>query len=215
MAAPPMWEHLALLGTFGVGAFLMRGAGCTINDILDKDFDSKVERTKTRPLASGALTRKQVSLFIPWSVVLQLIGGNPPVCAGGGIPGRAADGGARVSTHPQPALNWGGRGLVGPRRHLSPHEAHHLLATGLPRVLTPTVMHHIGLVLMCCGAYGRLTFNYGAILGWTAATGGFDPSVVLPLYTSGICWTLIYDTIYAHQARLHLHLKLITSRNRD
>jgi len=61
LAAPPLWDHLALLTTFGVGAFLMRGAGCTVNDILDKNFDAKVERTKTRPLASGALSRKQVS----------------------------------------------------------------------------------------------------------------------------------------------------------
>lgn len=45
----------------------------------------------------------------------------------------------------------------------------------------------------------RLTFNYGAILGWTAATGEFNPAVVAPLYASGICWTLVYDTIYAHQ----------------
>ena len=59
-----MWEHLALLGTFGVGAFLMRGAGCTINDILDRDFDARVERTKSRPIASGALTRKQVPVCV-------------------------------------------------------------------------------------------------------------------------------------------------------
>lgn len=44
-----------------------------------------------------------------------------------------------------------------------------------------------------------LTFNYGTILGWTAATNGLDPLVVVPLYASGICWTLVYDTIYAHQ----------------
>lgn len=63
MAGPPLGDHLMLLGTFGLGAFLMRGAGCTINDILDKDFDARVERTKSRPLASGALTRKQVTIF--------------------------------------------------------------------------------------------------------------------------------------------------------
>ncbi|HAU28529.1 MAG TPA: 4-hydroxybenzoate octaprenyltransferase [Rhodospirillaceae bacterium] len=38
---------------FTVGAFLMRGAGCVINDILDRDIDRKVERTAQRPLASG------------------------------------------------------------------------------------------------------------------------------------------------------------------
>ena len=45
-----------LLGQFAIGALAMRGAGCTINDMWDKDFDKHVERTKTRPLASGKLS---------------------------------------------------------------------------------------------------------------------------------------------------------------
>ena len=48
-------------------------------------------------------------------------------------------------------------------------------------------------------AYLGLTFNWGALLGWAAVRGGLDLSVVLPLYLSGVCWTLVYDTIYAHQ----------------
>jgi 4-hydroxybenzoate polyprenyltransferase len=40
-----------MLGLFGLGAFVMRGAGCTINDLWDKDLDNKVARTKTQPLA--------------------------------------------------------------------------------------------------------------------------------------------------------------------
>ncbi|KAF6129467.1 coenzyme Q2, polyprenyltransferase [Phyllostomus discolor] len=43
------------------------------------------------------------------------------------------------------------------------------------------------------------TFNWGALLGWSAVKGSCDPSVCLPLYFSGIMWTLIYDTIYAYQ----------------
>ncbi len=39
-----------LLGLFATGAFIMRGAGCTINDMWDKDFDSKVKRTQFRPI---------------------------------------------------------------------------------------------------------------------------------------------------------------------
>lgn len=49
---PDFW----LLTLFGAGSFFMRGAGCIINDMWDKDFDKKVERTKLRPLASGELT---------------------------------------------------------------------------------------------------------------------------------------------------------------
>ena len=44
-----------------------------------------------------------------------------------------------------------------------------------------------------------LTFNWGAILGWTAVNNSIDLGVVLPLYMSSIMWTLAYDTIYAHQ----------------
>ncbi|XP_012371718.1 arachidonate 12-lipoxygenase, epidermal-type-like [Octodon degus] len=44
-----------------------------------------------------------------------------------------------------------------------------------------------------------LTFNWGALLGWSAVKGSGDPSVCLPLYFAGVMWTLIYDTIYAHQ----------------
>ena len=39
-----------------IGAFLMRGAGCTWNDILDKDFDKLVERTRSRPIPAGQIT---------------------------------------------------------------------------------------------------------------------------------------------------------------
>ncbi|KAH1199539.1 4-hydroxybenzoate polyprenyltransferase, mitochondrial [Glycine max] len=48
-------------------------------------------------------------------------------------------------------------------------------------------------------AFLGLTFNWGALLGWAAIKGSLDPSIVLPLYASGVFWTLVYDTIYAHQ----------------
>eukprot|EP00968_Pinguiococcus_pyrenoidosus_P029202 scaffold8404_cov305-Pinguiococcus_pyrenoidosus.AAC.2 len=53
--AAPMGDlpDFSLLGLFTVGAFIMRGAGCTVNDMWDKDFDKNVARTVTRPLASG------------------------------------------------------------------------------------------------------------------------------------------------------------------
>jgi len=44
-----------------------------------------------------------------------------------------------------------------------------------------------------------LTFNWGAFMGWAAAYGDIRPDVVMPLYFSGVCWTLVYDTLYAHQ----------------
>jgi 4-hydroxybenzoate polyprenyltransferase len=44
-----------------------------------------------------------------------------------------------------------------------------------------------------------LAFNYGALLGWAAVQGSCDWSVVLPLYAAGVSWTIVYDTLYAHQ----------------
>ena len=53
---------LNILGIFILGTFLMRSAGCAINDIADRNFDKYVERTKTRPLASGRLSLKEALL---------------------------------------------------------------------------------------------------------------------------------------------------------
>lgn len=53
-----------LLGLFGVGALVMRGAGCTINDMWDRRLDRLVERTKGRPLASDRLTLRQALIFL-------------------------------------------------------------------------------------------------------------------------------------------------------
>ena len=55
------------LTLFFLGSVLMRSAGCIVNDILDKEFDSKVFRTKNRPIASGNIT---VNLAIIYSLVL-------------------------------------------------------------------------------------------------------------------------------------------------
>lgn len=46
-----------------------------------------------------------------------------------------------------------------------------------------------------------LTFNWGALLGYAAVQGHCDWGICLPLYVSGVAWTLVYDTIYAHQVR--------------
>ena len=49
---------------FSIGAFVMRGAGCAYNDIVDKDFDAKVERTALRPIPSGQLSLRQAWIFL-------------------------------------------------------------------------------------------------------------------------------------------------------
>lgn len=58
------WPNLFLLIVFSLGVFVMRSAGCVINDIADMKVDSKVERTKNRPLVSGLISKEEaVSLF--------------------------------------------------------------------------------------------------------------------------------------------------------
>ena len=54
-----------------LGAIAMRGAGCVYNDIVDRDLDAQVERTRNRPLASGAVSLKAAWI---WLVALCLIG---------------------------------------------------------------------------------------------------------------------------------------------
>lgn len=154
-ADPGCLPDLRMLTLFGVGALLMRGAGCTINDMWDKDFDKKVSRTATRPIASGDITRFQALVFLGGQLSLAL--------------------GVLLS------LNYYSIALG---------------AASLSLVVTYPLMKRITywpqFIL-------GLTFNWGALLGWSAVKGSCDWSVCLPLYVSGVMWTLIYDTIYAHQ----------------
>lgn len=78
----PLTTPLTYISLFGLGALVMRGAGCTINDMWDKDLDKGVgtcqpvyplvrrcssmrpERTKTRPLAAGDITPTQAFAFL-------------------------------------------------------------------------------------------------------------------------------------------------------
>lgn len=64
------WPTLLRLFVFSLGALLMRGVGCTFNDIFDRNFDSKVERTRFRPLTSGQLSLKNALYFVLGQLVL-------------------------------------------------------------------------------------------------------------------------------------------------
>jgi len=57
---PSLW-HIVL---FFIGAFAMRGAGCTWNDLVDRDLDTKVERTRSRPIPSKQVTVAQATVFM-------------------------------------------------------------------------------------------------------------------------------------------------------
>ncbi|MBN9587379.1 MAG: 4-hydroxybenzoate polyprenyltransferase [Alphaproteobacteria bacterium 64-11] len=58
------WQDVWYLVLFAVGALVMRGAGCTFNDIIDRKIDAQVARTRGRPIASGAVSVTQAAAFL-------------------------------------------------------------------------------------------------------------------------------------------------------
>jgi len=58
------WRDLWIALACAVGAFLMRGAGCTWNDITDREFDAQVARTRSRPIPSGQVSAKQAAVWM-------------------------------------------------------------------------------------------------------------------------------------------------------
>jgi len=145
-----------LLFLFAVGAVAMRGAGCTYNDLVDREIDAKVARTRSRPLPSGQVSPRAATIFM---LALCLIGL------------------AVLLSFNGPTI-WLGLGV-------------------LPIVaLYPFVKRFSYWPQAVLG----LAFNWGALLGWPAALGRLDwPAIVL--YAGAVCWTIGYDTIYAHQDR--------------
>ncbi|MBF0447703.1 MAG: 4-hydroxybenzoate octaprenyltransferase [Magnetococcales bacterium] len=79
---PALWslvaasvEHLdwLFLGIFALGSFVMRSAGCVINDIADRHFDPHVQRTKERPLAAGRISLLQAFFLLFFLLILALV----------------------------------------------------------------------------------------------------------------------------------------------
>jgi len=147
-------EMLRLVVLFTLGALVMRGAGCTVNDLWDRDLDKKVARTALRPIASGqvspfaALVFLVAQLSVGLAILLQLN-----------------------------LVSW----AVG--------------ASVLVLVFTYPLAKR---VTDWPQAVLGLTFNWGALLGYTAVTETIAPAAILA-YAAGFFWTLGYDTIYAHQ----------------
>jgi len=71
LARPGAHEAVWLVALFALGSVVMRGAGCVVNDMWDRDMDRLVTRTAGRPLASGALRMRQAAVFL---MVLLAIG---------------------------------------------------------------------------------------------------------------------------------------------
>lgn len=71
LLAGGMWTHWSLILWLLLGSIAMRGAGCVYNDIVDRDLDAKVARTRSRPLVSGAVS---LTAAWVWLIALCLIG---------------------------------------------------------------------------------------------------------------------------------------------
>jgi len=155
LAAPPGgFPSLRLLVLFAIGALVMRGAGCTINDMADREFDRKVTRTAVRPLASGAVSMRGAFAFLALQLLIGLV-------------------------------------IL---LQLSPLA----IALGVGSLALVVTYPFMKRVTYWPQAFLGLTFNWGALMGYAAAENRLDAGPLL-LYGAGIAWTLVYDTIYAHQ----------------
>jgi 4-hydroxybenzoate polyprenyltransferase len=158
----PCWWGLALAGSqdlllyllFGAGALAMRGAGCTLNDIVDRDIDGRIARTADRPLPAGDVTVRQAVIFMGLQC---LVGLAVLLCLGA-----------------------------------------HAILLGVLVLAIVAIYPFMKRITWWPQLFLGLAFNWGALMGWAAVTGGTAwPSLLL--YAGGIAWTLGYDTIYAHQ----------------
>ncbi len=68
-----LWPALDTIFLFSIGAMVMRGAGCTLNDIVDREFDAAVARTAGRPLPSGQVSLMQALLFLAAQAAIGLV----------------------------------------------------------------------------------------------------------------------------------------------
>lgn len=146
---------LRALALFLAGAIVMRGAGCTWNDITDRDFDAQVARTRSRPIPSGQVSVRAAKIFLIALLALGFV----------------------------ILIQFDIRTII-------------IGASSLGLVALYPFMKR---VTYWPQFFLGLAFNWSALTGWPAATGGGFGLPALLLYAGGIFWTLAYDTIYAHQ----------------
>lgn len=150
LKALPAWWIFVL---FAIGAVIMRGAGCVLNDIADRDIDSKVDRTLERPLPSGQVTLFQTVAFMGFLLLIGLV----------------------ILLQ----FNW------------------FTVWLGASSLILVAIYPFMKRITYWPQLFLGLAFNWGALVGWSAVTGNLHPAAAA-LYVGGICWTIGYDTIYAH-----------------
>lgn len=154
IAAGNGWPNPWHLVLFLVGAVAMRGAGCTYNDIVDVDIDGQVERTRSRPIPAGQVSKLQAKAFL----VIQALVGLAVLLQFNAFS----------------------------------------IALGIASLLPVAIYPFMKRITNWPQLFLGFAFSWGALMGWAAVFGSLSWAPVL-LYAGGICWTIGYDTIYAHQ----------------
>ena len=142
---------------FVLGSILMRGAGCTWNDLLDKKYDAKVKRTKDRPLAANTVSINSAIIFLFLQLFFSLL-------------------------------------ILMQFNYLT-------IFIGFLSIVPIIIYPFMKRVTWWPQLFLGLTFNWGAILGWTSITNEISYHCII-LYIGCIFWTIGYDTIYAHQDKV-------------
>lgn len=152
-----------------LGSILMRGAGCTYNDIVDRNFDARVARTRGRPIPSGQVTVKQAWIFCVIQLVLALV-----VLL------------AICLIHPLATT------LGGNYARFNSFAA--LIAVG--SLFFVALYPFMKRVTWWPQAWLGLTFNWGVLFGFAAVTARLGTAAGL-FYAGCFFWTIGYDTLYA------------------
>ncbi|WP_295173948.1 UbiA family prenyltransferase [uncultured Brevundimonas sp.] len=186
--APGLYDLWLFVG-FGIGACLMRAAGCAFNDIVDRDFDAQVARTAQRPIPSGRISVKQAWAFVVGCSLISLLIllTLPTVAIGLGVGSLGLVAAypfmKRITWWPQAWLgltfNWGA--LMGFAAALPLAAAALLLPADLAGEFRPFLW------------FPASDSGHTIALAWQA----YLPAVLL--WIGGVFWTLGYDTIYALQ----------------
>ena len=142
---------------FIIGSIVMRGAGCTWNDYLDKHYDAKVERTKNRPLAANKISENKALIFLFIQLVIGFL-------------------------------------ILIQFNKLT-------ILIGVFSIIPITIYPLMKRITWWPQLFLGITFNWGALLGWTAMTNNISIYSIV-LYIGCVFWTIGYDTIYAHQDKI-------------
>lgn len=145
---------LKVIILFLIGSILMRSAGCIFNDIVDRDIDAKVERTKNRPLANKSMSLYEAIFLLLTLLIFSFL--------------------ILISLNKLTII------------------------LGFASIILVVLYPFMKRITYWPQLFLGFTFNWGAIVGWTAISNSINIEMFI-IYISSIFWTLGYDTVYGYQ----------------